>query len=90
WEEMLNRAGVPAGRVLTIPQVLAEPQVLERRVTANFDDVAGMDKPLTVLRGGFMVDGEAPLPTKPPPALGEHMGEVFADLPPRAKTKAGA
>ncbi|AZV20144.1 CoA transferase [Mesorhizobium sp. M7A.F.Ce.TU.012.03.2.1] len=90
WEEMLNRAGVPAGRVLTIPQVLAEPQVIERRVTANFDDVAGMDKPLTVLRGGFMVDGEAPLPTKPPPALGEHMGEVFADLPPRAKTKARA
>ncbi|WP_027037686.1 CaiB/BaiF CoA transferase family protein [Mesorhizobium ciceri] len=90
WEEMLNRAGVPAGRVLTIPQVLAEPQVLERQVTANFDDVAGMDKPLTVLRGGFLVDGEAPLPTKPPPALGEHMGEVFADLPPRAKTKARA
>ncbi|MER8979114.1 CoA transferase [Mesorhizobium sp. M0870] len=90
WEETLNRAGVPAGRVLTIPQVLAEPQVLERQVTANFDDVAGMDKPLTVLRGGFMVDGEAPLPTKPPPALGEHMGEVFADLPPRVKTKASA
>ncbi|RUZ78134.1 CoA transferase [Mesorhizobium sp. M7A.F.Ca.US.006.01.1.1] len=90
WEEMLNRAGVPAGRVLTIPQVLAEPQVLERQVTANFDDVAGMDKPLTVLRGGFMVDGVSPLPTKPPPALGEHMGEVFADLPPRAKTKARA
>ena len=90
WEEMLNRAGVPAGRVLTIPQVLAEPQVLERQVTANFDDVAGMDRPLTVLRGGFMVDGTAPLPTKPPPALGEHMDEVFADLPPRAKAKARA
>ncbi|CAN7338629.1 CaiB/BaiF CoA transferase family protein [Mesorhizobium sp. LjRoot246] len=90
WEETLNRAGVPAGRVLTIPQVLAEPQVLERQVTANFDDVAGMDKSLTVLRGGFMVDGAAPLPTKPPPALGEHMDEVFADLPPRAKAKARA
>jgi CoA:oxalate CoA-transferase len=88
WEETFNRAGVPAGRVLTIPQVLAEPQVLERQVTANFGDVAGMDKPLTVLRGGFMVDGVAPLPTKPPPALGEHMGEVFADLRPRAKAPA--
>jgi crotonobetainyl-CoA:carnitine CoA-transferase CaiB-like acyl-CoA transferase len=74
--------------VLTIPQVLAEPQVLQRQVTANFDDVAGMDRPLTVLRGGFMVDGEAPLPTKPPPALGAHMDEIFAGLPPR--TKAGA
>ncbi|WP_322416335.1 CaiB/BaiF CoA transferase family protein [Mesorhizobium huakuii] len=90
WEERLNRAGVPAGRVLTIPQVLAEPQVLERQVTANFDDVAGMDRPLTVLRGGFMVDGKAPLPTKPPPALGAHMDEIFADLPSRAKAKARA
>jgi len=90
WEERLNRAGVPAGRVLTIPQVLAEPQVLERQVTANFDDVAGMDRPLTVLRGGFMVDGAAPLPTKPPPALGEHMDEIFAGLSPRAKAKARA
>ncbi|BAV47861.1 L-carnitine dehydratase/bile acid-inducible protein F [Mesorhizobium loti] len=90
WEETFNRAGVPAGRVLTIPQVLVEPQVLERQVTANFDDVAGMDRPLTVLRGGFMVDGEAPLPTKPPPALGAHMDEIFAQLPPRAKAKARA
>jgi len=88
WEETFNRAGVPAGRVLTIPQVLAEPQVLERQVTANFDDVAGMDRPLTVLRGGFMVDGVAPLPTKPPPVLGAHMDEIFAGLPPRAKAKA--
>lgn len=90
WEKKLNRAGVPAGRVLTIPQVLAEPQVLERQVTATFDDVAGMDRPLTVLRGGFMVDGEAPLPTKPPPGLGAHMDEVFAGLPPRARAKARA
>jgi CoA:oxalate CoA-transferase len=90
WEGIFNRAGIPAGRVLTIPQVLAEPQVLERQVTASFDDVPGMDKPLTVLRGGFMVDGAAPLPTKPPPALGEHMDEVFAGLPPRAKAKARA
>jgi crotonobetainyl-CoA:carnitine CoA-transferase CaiB-like acyl-CoA transferase len=90
WEETLNRAGVPAGRVLTIPQVLAEPQVLERQVTQTFSGVAEMDGPLTVLRGGFMVDGRAPLPTMPPPALGAHMDEVFGGLPPRAKAKARA
>ncbi|WP_264296481.1 CaiB/BaiF CoA transferase family protein [Mesorhizobium sp. B4-1-4] len=90
WEKTLNRAGVPAGRVLTIPQVLAEPQVLERQVTARFEDVPDVDRPLTVLRGGFMVDGEAPLPTRPPPALGEHIDEIFAQLPPRAKAKARA
>ncbi|RWK53889.1 CoA transferase [Mesorhizobium sp.] len=90
WEETLNRAGVPAGRVLTIPQVLAEQQVIEREMTARFDGMSKMDRPLTVVRGGFMVDGVAPLPTRPPPTLGEHMDEVFASLPPRIKTRAQA
>ncbi|MER9967526.1 CoA transferase [Mesorhizobium sp. M0060] len=90
WEETFNRAGVPTGRVLTIPQVLQEQQVIERGMTARFQAVSGMDKPLTVVRGGFMVDGEAPLPSRPPPALGEHMDEVFASLPPRAKKRAKA
>lgn len=90
WEETFNRAGVPAGRVLTIPQILQERQVIERGMTARFPAVSGMDQPLTVVRGGFMVDGEAPLPSRPPPALGEHMGEVFAGLPPRARKRAKA
>ncbi|RWL18730.1 MAG: CoA transferase [Mesorhizobium sp.] len=88
WEETLNRAGVPAGRVLTIPQVLAEQQVIEREMTTRFDGMPNIDGPLTVVRGGFMVDGAAPLPTKPPPALGEHMDELFAGLPPRVKKRA--
>ncbi|MET3582589.1 crotonobetainyl-CoA:carnitine CoA-transferase CaiB-like acyl-CoA transferase [Mesorhizobium robiniae] len=90
WEETLNRAGVPAGRVLTIPQILAEQQVIERDMTTRFDGMPNIDRPLTVVRGGFMVDGTAPLPTKPPPRLGEHMDEVFASLPPRAKKRAQA
>lgn len=90
WEETFNRAGVPAGRVLTIPQILQERQVIERGMTARFPAVSGMDQPLIVVRGGFMVDGEAPLPSRPPPALGEHMDEVFAGLPPRARKRAKA
>ncbi len=90
WEEKFNRAGVPAGRVLTIPQVLNEQQVRERNVTASFSGVAGRDEPLTVVRGGFLVDGVAPLPKSPPPVLGEHMEEVFSGLPPRPKIKASA
>ncbi|RWM14677.1 MAG: CoA transferase [Mesorhizobium sp.] len=90
WEETFNRAGVPAGRVLTIPQVLAEQQVIERDMTTRFDGMPNIGRPLTVVRGGFMVDGAAPFPTKPPPALGEHMDEVFASLPPRVKKRARA
>lgn len=90
WEEKLNRAGVPAGRVLTIPQVLEERQVTERGMATRFDGVSGMDRPLTVVRGGFMVDGAAPVPSVPPPRLGEHMDEVFAALPGRDNTRARA
>jgi crotonobetainyl-CoA:carnitine CoA-transferase CaiB-like acyl-CoA transferase len=90
WERLLNDAGVPAGRVLTIPQVLAEPQVIERDVTTRFEGVPGTSGPLTVLRGGFMIDGTAPLPKAPPPSLGEHMDEIFADLPPRTRPEAVA
>ncbi|MGX9143403.1 CaiB/BaiF CoA transferase family protein [Mesorhizobium sp. 128a] len=88
WEDKFNRAGVPAGRVLTIPQVLGERQVVERDMTTRFQGLPGMEQPLTVVRGGFMVDGAAPLPVLPPPVLGEHMDEVFSDLPPRARRRA--
>jgi crotonobetainyl-CoA:carnitine CoA-transferase CaiB-like acyl-CoA transferase len=85
WEEKFNRAGVPAGRVLTIPQVLDEDQVRGRGMSRRFEHVSGVDRPLTVVRGGFLVDGEAPLPAMPPPTLGQHMDEIFSTLPPRSK-----
>jgi crotonobetainyl-CoA:carnitine CoA-transferase CaiB-like acyl-CoA transferase len=88
WEEKFNRSGVPAGRVLTIPQVLGERQVTERDMTTRFQGLPGMAEPLTVVRGGFMVDGAAPLPVLPPPVLGEHMDEVFSSLPARARRRA--
>jgi crotonobetainyl-CoA:carnitine CoA-transferase CaiB-like acyl-CoA transferase len=84
WEERMNRAGIPAGRVLTIPQVLAEPQVTERKLTTRFEAVPGVEGGLTVVRGGVLVDGEAPSPAVPPPALGQHMDEIFEHLPRRS------
>lgn len=77
WETRLNDAGVPAGRVLTIPEVLAEPQIAARALMHRFDAVPGTGRPLTVLRGGFLVDGTAPAPDRPPPRLGEHQAEVL-------------
>jgi crotonobetainyl-CoA:carnitine CoA-transferase CaiB-like acyl-CoA transferase len=88
WEERMNRAGIPAGRVLTIPQVLTEPQVVGRKLTTRFEAVPGVEGALTVVRGGVLVDGEAPSPATPPPALGQHMDEVFSNLPKRAKVPA--
>ncbi len=80
WEERLNRAGVPAGRVLSVPQALQEPQVAARGMATRFEDVPGSDRPVTVLRGGFLVDGEAPRPLNPPPRLGDHTNEIMAEV----------
>ena len=77
WEARLNAAGVPAGRVLTVPEVLREPQVTGRGMTTRFEGPFG---PLTVVRGGFLVDGEAPRPLCPPPRLGEHGADILASV----------
>ncbi|GGE39251.1 CoA transferase [Agaricicola taiwanensis] len=90
WEGIFNRAGVPAGRILTIPQVLTEPQVVERQLTSSFPDRGEDGRPLTVLRGGFLVDGAAPRPSLAPPELGEHTDDVFASLTPRDRKDAVA
>jgi crotonobetainyl-CoA:carnitine CoA-transferase CaiB-like acyl-CoA transferase len=78
WEARLNKAGVPAGRVLTVPQVLDEPQVKERNMAVQFEQAPHIDGVVTVVRGGFLVDGEAPRPMCRPPTLGEHNDEILA------------
>jgi crotonobetainyl-CoA:carnitine CoA-transferase CaiB-like acyl-CoA transferase len=80
WEMVFNAEGVPAGRVLTIPQVLQESQVVNRSMAVHFDGVAGSERPLVVVRGGFLVDGEAPRPAFPPPSIGQHSDEILASI----------
>jgi crotonobetainyl-CoA:carnitine CoA-transferase CaiB-like acyl-CoA transferase len=88
WEIQLNKVGVPAGRVLTVPQVLAEPQVTTREMITRFEEVDGVDRPVTVVRGGFLIDKEAPRPARPPPLLGEHSEEILVEARSRADAKA--
>ena len=79
WERDLVAAGVPAGLVLSVPQVLDHPHVREREVTTTFEGVAGLDRPLQVLRPGFTLDGHRPTPQRPPPTLGEHGRELLRE-----------
>ena len=78
WEGILNRIGVPAGSVLTVPQALALPQVQQREMLKTFDEVPGVDRPVTVARTGFKLSNGNPNPELPPPQLGQHTDEVLA------------
>ena len=72
WEPLMVAAGIPAGRVLTVPEILAHPHLAQRHFVTSFPaaDTAGEDQHVTC--GGFQLDGEAASPATPAPALSEH------------------
>jgi len=80
WARELNALGVPAGAVLSVPEVLAHPQVADRGLVASFDAVPGLDRPVRVLRPGIKLDGAAPQVDAPPPLLGADVEEVFSEI----------
>ncbi|PQO22501.1 CoA transferase [Rhodobacteraceae bacterium WD3A24] len=80
WESELNAIGVPAGAVLTVPEVLAHPQIADRGMIAHFDDVPGLTRGIEVLRTGVKIDGAPPSVDSPPPALGAHNAEILGAL----------
>jgi len=79
WEVRLNAAGVPAGRVLSVADALALEQVAARELVHDFAAVEGAERPVSVVRGGYRVDGTACPVHRPPPRLGEHTLEVLAE-----------
>lgn len=80
WWPLLNRAGVPAGPVYTVPQALKHPQIAERGMVATFADVPGVGRDVRVVRTGFKLNGHAPAVDSPPPRLGEHTESILAEL----------
>jgi crotonobetainyl-CoA:carnitine CoA-transferase CaiB-like acyl-CoA transferase len=80
WEILLNEAGVPAGRVLSVPEVLEHPQVRHREMLQAFETVPGVDRTVAVVRGGFKLSGGKVGATSPPPALGADPDAILRDL----------
>jgi CoA:oxalate CoA-transferase len=80
WEARLNQAGVPAGRVLSIPEVLTHPQVVERGLVVTLPAMPGTERPVRVLRGGFRFASGDPRPSKSPPMLGADTREILGQV----------
>jgi CoA:oxalate CoA-transferase len=69
WEKLMIEAGVPAGRVLGVPEILAHPHLAQRHFITAFPEA---DPPQTLTGGGFRIsDGDA-VPPGPAPGLSEH------------------
>ncbi|MEN7529594.1 CaiB/BaiF CoA-transferase family protein [Cupriavidus sp. DL-D2] len=80
WWQLLNDAGVPAGPVLDVPDVLAHPQVRDRGMIGAFANVPGVGRDIRLVRTGFKVNGTAPSVDTPPPQLGQHTDAILHEL----------
>lgn len=80
WAKELNRIGVPAGAVLSVPEILDMAQISERGFLRQYEDVTGVDRTIQVATTGIKLDGAAPTVEAPPPILGEHNAEIWGAL----------
>jgi len=80
WEVLLAAVSVPAGRVLSVGQALAQEQIAARGLLHEVDVTSSVGHPVTILGSGVHVDGEALAPSMPPPQLGEHSDELLREV----------
>lgn len=80
WERELTEQGVPAGVVMSVPDILAHPHIAHRGLVAEFGNISGIDRPVSVLRTGFQTDGRPACVETPPPEIGQHTDNILAEL----------
>ena len=79
WEEYLQSRHVPAGRVRTLAEALADPQLKARRVLHE-QEIPGVSGSTTVPLAAFKFAHGGPSIETPPPRLGEHTDPVLREL----------
>lgn len=79
WEARLLERGVPVGRVLSVPEILAHPHLAERRFIREFEAAEG-EAAQRVTRAGLRLADADAAPATPAPTLGAHTRETLAQL----------
>ena len=80
WEAFLQANHVPACRVRTMGEALADPQLTTRGIMHKHSGATGVEGGFGVPLAAFkFAHGGLSIET-PPPALGEHNDEIFAEL----------
>jgi crotonobetainyl-CoA:carnitine CoA-transferase CaiB-like acyl-CoA transferase len=75
WEELLAAAGVPAARIVSVPQAVELEQLQHRGFFTDLPFPDGTDRVLRVSGSGVLHNGEPLRPSLPPPLLGQHSHE---------------
>ena len=80
WSDLFNKHGIPAGEVLSIPEILEHPQITERGLIKHFQAAPGTDREVAVVRAGFRLASGDPEPVSPPPLLGADTQKILEEL----------
>jgi crotonobetainyl-CoA:carnitine CoA-transferase CaiB-like acyl-CoA transferase len=80
WEAFFQARHVPAARVRTMGEALADPQVATRGVVHRHAGAPGVDGGFGVPLAAFTFAHGGPRIDTPPPQLGQHNEEIRAEL----------
>jgi crotonobetainyl-CoA:carnitine CoA-transferase CaiB-like acyl-CoA transferase len=80
WEEFFQARHVPAARVRTMGEAVADPQIASRGVIHHHAGAPGIEGGFGVPVAAFTFAHDGPRIDTPPPAVGQHNGEIFAEL----------
>ncbi len=78
WIDALRAAGIPAGRVRSVPEVFAAPEIAERGLVAQVDDAR--HGRLRLPASPIALRGTPPRPPVAPPRLGEHTDVLLREI----------
>lgn len=77
WEVLLSEAGVPAGRVMTVPEILSHAHVQQSRFVTTLDGEGGVQQ---ITQTGFRLSDQEIAPAGPAPLLSAHTVEWLRKL----------
>ena len=80
WETFFQSRHVPAARVRTMGEALADAQLGTRGVLHRFSGALGVEGAFTVPMSPFLFAHGGPRIDTPPPRLGEHTAAVLAEV----------
>ena len=80
WVEELNKISVPAGPVLSIPEILDHPQISKRGLLTTLENIPGVEKSIDVLKAAVLFDGDHHQIDSNPPLLGADNTSVYSSL----------
>ena len=83
WERMLDEAGVPVGRVRSVAEIVASPQLRARGMVVEREHPAV--GALRMVGNPIQFDGQNHTAALPPPQQGQHTEEVLESVAPASR-----